>query len=130
MMFSALLPRRHRSLLYKVLLCIPVLWITVALIMYSDRGGGGGGTASGPSGGSGPSGVEDLSAVRSRGARRDLSEDVNSGPRGRLGLVAGSDILENEIEADDDSDEDDGEEVQQQESPRHQRPVKKATQAK
>ncbi len=33
-----LIPRRHRSLLYKVLLAVPVLWLMVALLMYSDSG--------------------------------------------------------------------------------------------
>ena len=47
--------------------------------MYSERGNGAGGTGTGS--GSGPSGGVDSGggsgAVRSRGARRDLSENVN-----------------------------------------------------
>ena len=71
---------------FQILLIIPVLWITVALFMYSERGNGAGGTGSGS--GSGPSGGVDsggggaAGAVRSRGARRDLSENVNrDGPK-------------------------------------------------
>ena len=48
-----------------------MLWITVALFMYSERGGAGSG--SGPGGGQ----VDSGAGVRSRGARRDLSENVN-----------------------------------------------------
>ena len=33
-----LFPRRHRSLIYKLLVLVPVIWITVALFVYSDRG--------------------------------------------------------------------------------------------
>ena len=33
-----LIPRRHRSLVYKVLLAVPLLWLMVVLIMYSDSG--------------------------------------------------------------------------------------------
>ena len=51
-----------------------MLWITVALFMYSERGGAGGtGSGSGPGGGP----VDSGAGVRSRGARRDLSENVN-----------------------------------------------------
>ncbi len=32
-----LIPRRHRSLFYKLLLLIPVLWITVAFLMYNEK---------------------------------------------------------------------------------------------
>ena len=62
-------------LFFQILLFIPVLWITIALFMYSERGGGSGGSGSGsgPGGGSADGGA----AVRSRGARRDLSENVN-----------------------------------------------------
>ena len=41
--------------------------------MYSERGGGGSGSGSGPGGGP----VDSGAGVRSRGARRDLSENVN-----------------------------------------------------
>ncbi len=125
MVFSALLPRRHRSLIYKVLICIPVLWITIALIMYSERGGGTG--ASGPSG---PSGEGDInSGVRSRGGRRDLSENVRgsgSGSGGRGGaarLVPGGDVFAGDIGEDEEA-------VVQQEAPKPPRPMKKATAAK
>ena len=44
--------------------------------MYSERGSGGGsGSGSGPGGGG--AAVDSGSGVRSRGARRDLSENVN-----------------------------------------------------
>lgn len=33
----SLIPRRHRSLVYKLLVIIPVVWITVALVMYNDK---------------------------------------------------------------------------------------------
>lgn len=33
----ALIPRRHRSLIYKLLVIIPVAWLTIALLMYNDR---------------------------------------------------------------------------------------------
>ena len=55
--------------------------------MYSERGSGaGGGTGTGSGSGSGPSGGVDSggggAGVRSRGARRDLSENVNrDGPK-------------------------------------------------
>ena len=54
-----LIPRRHRSLIYKLLLFVPALWLTVAFIIYSDRGvadpvdkqgGSGGGSAVGRGG--------------------------------------------------------------------------------
>ncbi len=35
------IPRRHRSLVYKLLVLVPLLWLTVALIMYNDSGGAG-----------------------------------------------------------------------------------------
>lgn len=104
----SVLPRRHRSLIYKILLFIPVLWITVALFMYSERGGGGSGSGSGPGGGP----VDSGAGVRSRGARRDLSENVNSGSGGGSGaghkksFVGGSDMMEQEIhEGEDDEEE-------------------------
>lgn len=33
-----LIPRRHRSTIYKLLVAIPLLWLTVALVLYNDRG--------------------------------------------------------------------------------------------
>ena len=58
------------------MLFIPVLWITVALFMYSERGSGPSGSGPG-GGGSGGSAADSGPGVRSRGARRDLSENVN-----------------------------------------------------
>ena len=47
----ALFPRKYRSLLYKLVVIIPVLWLTVMLIAHNSNSGSGGGSASGPGGG-------------------------------------------------------------------------------
>ncbi len=55
---AILIPRRHRSLICKLLVLIPVAWLTIAFLLYSDHHGevpdggggipvGGGGSASG-----------------------------------------------------------------------------------
>lgn len=31
------IPRRHRSLLYKLLILIPVAWLTIAFLMYNGN---------------------------------------------------------------------------------------------
>ena len=41
----ALFPRKYRSLLYKLVVIIPVLWLTVMLIAHNSNGGGSGGAS-------------------------------------------------------------------------------------
>ncbi|XP_059086114.1 putative polypeptide N-acetylgalactosaminyltransferase 9 isoform X1 [Tigriopus californicus] len=67
----ALIPRRHRSLIYKLLILIPVVWLTVAFLLYSDRGG---------------TGDYHEEPAFLRGGRRDLNAHLRgSGPRGSGG---------------------------------------------
>ena len=33
----AIIPRRHRSLICKLLVIIPVAWLTIAFLLYSDH---------------------------------------------------------------------------------------------
>ena len=40
----ALFPRKYRSLLYKLVVIIPVLWLTVMLIAHNSNSGSGGGS--------------------------------------------------------------------------------------
>lgn len=63
-----LIPRRHRGLIYKALIFIPILWITLALMMYSDRGGS-------SAGNSGP-GAADLSASGGGGSGAEQQHPV------------------------------------------------------
>lgn len=64
----AIIPRRHRSLVYKLLILIPVVWLTVAFLLYSDRGGAG-------------DYHEEPASLR--GGRRDLNAHLSgSGARG------------------------------------------------
>ena len=44
----ALFPRKYRSLLYKLVVIIPVLWLTVMLIAHNSNGGGSNLVPSGP----------------------------------------------------------------------------------
>ena len=39
-MVNFLVPRRHRSLIYKLLILIPILWLTLAFVMLNDKNHG------------------------------------------------------------------------------------------
>ena len=85
----AFIPRRYRSLVYKLLILIPVVWLTIAFLVYSDRGGGAGG-------GGGAGADYDLPLAQSlRGGRRDLNEHLSGGrdPSGGREIVGGNDIM-------------------------------------
>ena len=78
----ALFPRKYRSLLYKLVVIIPVLWLTVMLIAHNSNSGSGGGSnnvlpdASG-SGGEVPGGRNLASGIRDTG---NLNEIENKDP--------------------------------------------------
>jgi len=80
----ALLPRRHRGTITKVLIAIPILWLVVAFVLYSDRGQSGHLTGGG--GGSGPEALpaaahhQDLKGEFMRAKMRILSCLTNDCP--------------------------------------------------
>ena len=79
----AFIPRRYRSLVYKLLILIPVVWLTIAFLVYSDRGGG-------AAGGGGAGADYDLPLAQGlRGGRRDLNEHLSGGRE----IVGGNDIM-------------------------------------
>lgn len=41
----SLFPRRHRSLIYKLLIFIPALWLTISFLLYTDHVGSGRGNS-------------------------------------------------------------------------------------
>ena len=60
-----LIPRRHRSLLYKLLVIIPLLWLTVAFLLYSEHRQS-----------SQQNSLEDASGVRLAEANRHKKQEV------------------------------------------------------
>lgn len=85
-----LIPRRHRSLIYKLLVLIPVVWITVALVIYTENNRGGD---------SGGGGGEEL-LHRKAGGREHLAVkgDAPSGNANANAVVVEPDVVVNQVE--------------------------------
>lgn len=66
----ALFPRKYRSLFYKLVVIIPVLWLTVMLIAHNSNSGSGGGSSNVIPGGAGSAGA--------------IPSDVQAGPHRKV----------------------------------------------
>jgi len=106
---ASLVPRKYRSLLYKLLVIIPVLWLTVIFIAHNNHGGGGtAGGGGGPSGTGGRAGNSGGGADRNLAVANDLPGEAlkfrGGGPSGGIAGGGGNDLDAGVDEEDDDDD--------------------------